>query len=88
MKFDFLGLKTLTVLQTALRFIAQRGIEIDLLKLPLDDEATFKLLSSGETAGVFQLEGSGMRDMLKRLKPTEFEDIIAVVSLYLSLIHI
>ena len=81
-KFDFLGLKTLTVLQTALRFIAQRGIEIDLLKLPLDDEATFKLLSSGETAGVFQLEGSGMRDMLKRLKPTEFEDIIAVVSLY------
>ncbi len=81
-KFDFLGLKTLTVLQTAVRFIAERGIEIDLLKLPLDDEATFDLLGSGETAGVFQLEGSGMRDMLRRLKPTEFEDIIAVVSLY------
>lgn len=81
-KFDFLGLKTLTVLQTAVRLIAQRGIDIDLLKLPLDDDATFKLLGSGETAGVFQLEGSGMRDMLKRLKPTEFEDIIAVVSLY------
>ena len=81
-KFDFLGLKTLTVLQTAVRFIAQRGIDIDLLKLPLDDKTTFDLLGSGETAGVFQLEGSGMRDMLKRLKPTEFEDIIAVVSLY------
>ncbi len=81
-KFDFLGLKTLTVLQTAVRFIAQRGIDIDLLKLPLEEKATFDLLSSGETAGVFQLEGSGMRYMLKRLKPTEFEDIIAVVSLY------
>jgi DNA polymerase III subunit alpha len=81
-KFDFLGLKTLTVLQQAVRLIAQRGIEIDLLKLPLDDVKTFQLLGSGETAGVFQLEGSGMRDMLRRLKPTEFEDIIAVVSLY------
>jgi DNA polymerase-3 subunit alpha len=81
-KFDFLGLKTLTVLQTAVRLIAQREIHIDLLKLPLDDKKTFDLLSSGETAGVFQLEGSGMRDMLKRLKPAEFEDIIAVVSLY------
>ena len=81
-KFDFLGLKTLTVLQTAVRLIAQRDISIDLLKLPLDDQKTFDLLSSGETAGVFQLEGSGMRDMLKRLKPTDFEDIIAVVSLY------
>ncbi|HKK31089.1 MAG TPA: DNA polymerase III subunit alpha, partial [Alphaproteobacteria bacterium] len=68
--------------QTAVRLLAQRGIEIDLLKLPLEDQATFKLLGSGETAGVFQLEGSGMRDMLKRLKPTAFEDIIAVVSLY------
>ena len=81
-KFDFLGLKTLTVLQKAVEFIAKRGEQIDLLKLPLDDLATFQLLSSGETAGVFQLEGSGMRDMLRKLKPTEFEDIIAVVSLY------
>ena len=81
-KFDFLGLKTLTVLQKAVEFIAKRGIDIDLLKLPLNDKATFQLLGSGETAGVFQLEGSGMRDMLRKLKPTEFEDIIAVVSLY------
>ena len=81
-KFDFLGLKTLTVLQKAVEFIAKRGVDIDLLKLPLDDKATFQLLGSGETAGVFQLEGSGMRDMLRKLKPTEFEDIIAVVSLY------
>ncbi len=81
-KFDFLGLKTLTVLQKAVEFIAKRGVDIDLLKLPLEDEATFRLLGSGETAGVFQLEGSGMRDMLRKLKPTAFEDIIAVVSLY------
>ena len=81
-KFDFLGLKTLTVLQKAVEFIAKRGEQIDLLKLPLDDKGTFRLLGSGETAGVFQLEGSGMRDMLRKLKPTEFEDIIAVVSLY------
>ena len=81
-KFDFLGLKTLTVLKKAVQFIAARGIDIDLLKLPLEDEATFRLLGRGETAGVFQLEGSGVRDMLRKLKPTEFADIIAIVSLY------
>jgi len=82
-KFDFLGLKTLTVLVHALKLIERGGgPTIDLLKLPLDDEASYKLMSRGETAGVFQLEGSGMRDMLKRLQPNRFEDIIAVVALY------
>ncbi len=81
-KFDFLGLKTLTVLTDAIALLKQRGIDLDLDKLPLDDRKTFDLLASGHTAGVFQLEGSGMRDMLKRLKPNRFEDIIAVVALY------
>ena len=81
-KFDFLGLKTLTVLSDAIKLLQRRGIELDLDRLPLDDKPTFDLLASGHTAGVFQLEGSGMRDMLKRLKPNRFEDIIAVVALY------
>jgi len=81
-KFDFLGLKTLTVLQRAVEFIAQRGIEIDLEAIPLDDTKTFDMLSQGDTVGVFQLESSGMRDVLRGLKPDRFEDIIAVVALY------
>ena len=81
-KFDFLGLKTLTVLQRAVGFLAQRGIEIDLASLPLDDRKTFEMLSEGDTVGVFQLESSGMRDVLRGLKPDRFEDIIAVVALY------
>jgi DNA polymerase-3 subunit alpha len=81
-KFDFLGLKTLTVLQRTIEFIAQRGIEVDLGSIPLDDKGTFDMLSSGDTAGVFQLESSGMRDVLRGLKPDRFEDIIAVVALY------
>ena len=81
-KFDFLGLKTLTVLQHALELLAQRGIHLDLLQLPLDDSKSYELLSSGVTAGVFQLEGSGMRDTLKRMRPNRIEDIIAVVALY------
>jgi len=81
-KFDFLGLKTLTVLDRAVDLIRARGIEIDLSKIPLDDPATFELLLRGETVGVFQLESSGMRDMLKRLKADCFEDIIAMVALY------
>ncbi len=81
-KFDFLGLKTLTVLQRAKEFIGQRGIEINLGTLPLDDKSTFELLSNGDTGGVFQLESSGMRDVLRGLKPDRFEDIIAVVALY------
>ena len=81
-KFDFLGLKTLTVLQRAVEFLQQRGIKIDLAAIPLDDQPTFEMLSAGDTIGVFQLESSGMRDVLKGLKPDRFEDIIAVVALY------
>jgi DNA polymerase-3 subunit alpha len=81
-KFDFLGLKTLTVLHQAVEFIAKRGIELDLAAIPLDDTRTFEMLSSGDTVGVFQLESSGMRDVLRGLRPDRFEDIIAVVALY------
>jgi DNA polymerase III subunit alpha len=82
-KFDFLGLKTLTVLQKAVQLIKRgRGIEIDLQKLPLDDKPTYELLAKADTAGVFQLEGTGMRESLKRLKPDRLEDIIAMVALY------
>jgi len=81
-KFDFLGLKTLTVLAKALELIAKRGIQVDLSNLPLHDGPTFELLTRGETTGVFQLESSGMRDILRKLKPDSFEDIIAIVALY------
>ncbi|WP_282608205.1 DNA polymerase III subunit alpha [Pelagibius sp. Alg239-R121] len=81
-KFDFLGLKTLTVLQKACEFIVLNGGEIDLEAIPLDDKRSFDMLSRGDTVGVFQLESSGMRDVLKRLQPDRFEDIIAVVALY------
>ena len=81
-KFDFLGLKTLTVLEFALKLLRGRGVALDLLKLPLDDAKTYELLGSGMTAGVFQLEGAGMRDTLKRMRPNRIEDIIAVVALY------
>ncbi len=81
-KFDFLGLKTLTVIETARKLIAMRGIDIDPAKLPLDDAAAYALLQKGDTVGVFQLEGQGMRDALRKLKPDRFEDIIAIVALY------
>ncbi len=81
-KFDFLGLKTLTVLARALDLLNAKGVNLDLANLPLDDPASYELLGSGETVGVFQLEGAGMRDMLKKLRPDRFEDIIAVVALY------
>ncbi len=83
-KFDFLGLKTLTVLATAERLVRERGdgTEIDVSKLPLDDPKTFEMIGRGETTGVFQLESAGMRDVLRNLKPDHFEDIIAVVALY------
>ncbi len=81
-KFDFLGLKTLTVLQDAVALVAEGGGKIDLLNLPLDDEATFKMLERADTTGVFQLESAGMRDVLRKLKADAFEDIIAVVALY------
>jgi DNA polymerase-3 subunit alpha len=82
-KFDFLGLKTLTVLAQTIELVRSgRGEGIDLARLPLDDRATFEMLGRGDTVGVFQLESSGMRDVLRKLKPDTFEDIIAVVALY------
>jgi DNA polymerase-3 subunit alpha len=81
-KFDFLGLKTLSVLQKAVELLARRGIEIDLSALALDDPAVYDLLKSGNTVGVFQLESEGMRRTLTAVKPTNFGDIIALVSLY------
>ncbi len=81
-KFDFLGLKTLTVLETARKLIAQQGIDIDFSTIPLDDEKTYEMLQRGETVGVFQLESQGMRKALIGMKPDRFEDIIALVALY------
>ena len=81
-KFDFLGLKTLTVLDKALELLKDRDVSIDLAQIPLDDKKTFDMLCKGDAAGVFQLESSGMRDVLKKLRPDRFEDIIAVVALY------
>jgi DNA polymerase-3 subunit alpha len=81
-KFDFLGLKTLTVLAKAEELVRNSGTEIDIANLPLDDPATFEMIGRGETTGVFQLESAGMRDVLKGMKPDSFEDIIAVVALY------
>jgi len=82
-KFDFLGLKTLTVLKKAVELVKRgRGIDIDLTKLPLDDRKSYELLARADTVGVFQLESTGMRESLKRLRPDRFEDIIAMVALY------
>ena len=81
-KFDFLGLKTLTVIETARELIGRTGAAIDPAKFPLDDQASYTLLQHGDTVGVFQLEGQGMRDALRKLKPDRFEDIIAIVALY------
>ncbi|MGB2373842.1 MAG: DNA polymerase III subunit alpha [Candidatus Puniceispirillaceae bacterium] len=81
-KFDFLGLKTLTVIEKAVALLKRRDINIDINAIPLDDAKTYEMLSDGDTVGVFQLESSGMRDVLRGLKPDRFEDIIAVVALY------
>jgi DNA polymerase-3 subunit alpha len=81
-KFDFLGLKTLTVLQTAVALVKRRGIEIDLTAIPLDDNKTYDLLARAEAVGVFQLESAGMRRALLDMRPDRFEDIIALVALY------
>jgi len=83
LKMDLLGLANLTILGKAIEIIRQnRGVDIDLHNIPMDDAKTFELLSSGETAGVFQLEGAGMRRYIKELKPTTFSDIAAMVALY------
>jgi DNA polymerase-3 subunit alpha len=81
-KFDFLGLTTLTILKRAVGFLRELGVELDLDRLPLDDAATFAMLQKGDAGGVFQLEGQGMRDMLRQMRPDRFEDLIAAVALY------
>ncbi|HET9110314.1 MAG TPA: OB-fold nucleic acid binding domain-containing protein, partial [Ktedonobacterales bacterium] len=82
-KFDFLGLSNLTILMNTRKFIQEtRGIDIDLDRLPEDDEKTYKLLASGDTTGVFQLESGAMRSYIKELKPTCIEDVTAMVALY------
>jgi DNA polymerase III subunit alpha len=82
LKFDFLGLKTLTVIEKTLEYIKQGKSSLKLDAIPLDDHPTYELLSSGQTAGVFQLESEGMRDILIRMQPNRFEDLIALVALY------
>jgi len=81
-KFDFLGLKTLTVLTKAVKFTEKKGVFVNLEQLPLDDLASYELLQKGESVGVFQLESTGMRNVLKQMKPDCLEDIIALVALY------
>ncbi|MCW5196928.1 DNA polymerase III subunit alpha, partial [Buchnera aphidicola (Pemphigus obesinymphae)] len=86
-KFDFLGLRTLTVINLALKMINKNRVKknkskIDISLIPLDDIKTFKKLQESETTGVFQLESLGMKDLIKRLKPDSFEDIIALVALF------
>ena len=81
-KFDFLGLKTLTVLDLAVKHVKRRGIDIDLSNLPLDDAKSYEMMARGETVGVFQVESAGMRRALIEMRPDRFEDIIALVALY------
>jgi DNA polymerase III subunit alpha len=81
-KFDFLGLTTLTVLKVAVELVARRGIAIDLLKIPVDDAKSYEMLARGETVGVFQVESQGMRRALIDMRPDRLEDIIALVALY------
>ncbi|MCB4203940.1 DNA polymerase III subunit alpha [Deferribacterales bacterium Es71-Z0220] len=81
-KFDFLGLKNLTVIDYAVNKIREKETNFDISSIPLDDNLTYELLSNGYTTGVFQLESPGMKNLLKKLKPTTFEDIVAVVALY------
>jgi len=82
-KFDFLGLKTLTVVDQTIQLIEKnRGMKVELSEIPLDDPEVYSLLGSGSNLGVFQLESSGMRDLLIKLKPQSFKDIIALVALY------
>ncbi len=81
-KFDFLGLKTLTVLDRAVQLVRQRSIDIDLLRIPLDDIKTYEMLARGETVGVFQVESQGMRRALIDMRPDRFEDLIVLVALY------
>ena len=81
-KFDFLGLKTLTIIANCVKLLEKRGIALDLTRIPLDDQKTYAMLERGETVGVFQLESAGMRKALAEMRADRFEDIIALVALY------
>ncbi|HEV2532581.1 DNA polymerase III subunit alpha [Phenylobacterium sp.] len=81
-KFDFLGLKTLTVIDRALKYLEQRGAAVDMAALPLDDEPSYELMGNAQTIGVFQFEGQGMRDALRQLRPNCIEDVTAIGALY------
>lgn len=83
LKMDFLGLSNLTIIETALKIVRKTaGVEIDLDTLPLDDGPTYRLFQAGDTVGVFQFESSGMRRYLRQLRPSEFEDLVAMAALY------
>jgi len=81
-KFDMLGLKTLTVIAKAIEILRSQGVDLDMSALPIDDRLTYQLIGDGDTSSVFQLESSGMKSMLRQLRPEKFEDIIAAVALY------
>jgi DNA polymerase-3 subunit alpha len=81
-KFDLLGLKTLTIIDNVIKMLKAQGIDLDITRIPLDDKETYRLLASGNTSGIFQLESRGMRELLTRLKPSQFEDVIAIQALY------
>ncbi|MCM8783741.1 MAG: DNA polymerase III subunit alpha [Candidatus Omnitrophica bacterium] len=83
LKIDFLGLRTLTVINETIKIIQRaRNISLDINNIPMDDKKTFRVLQKGETSGIFQLESVGMRELLKRIKPEKFEDIIAILALF------
>ena len=81
-KFDILGLTALTVIDKTVKMLLQKNISLDISKIDLQDQKVFKLLTTGETTGLFQLESTGVRDTLRQMKPTEFNDIVALVALY------
>ncbi len=82
LKMDFLGLRNLSVIEDVSRVLREKGSDLDVDHLPLDDPATYKMLCEGDTTGVFQLEGAGMRQLIRQLAPDRFEDLMALVALY------
>src|SRR5437660_10161268 len=82
LKMDFLGLRNLSVIEDTVGHLRRRGIDLDIDHIPLDDEPTFEMLRKGDTTGVFQLEGGGMRSLIRDLAPDRFEDIMALNALY------
>src|SRR4029450_8062062 len=83
LKMDFLGLRNLDVIEDAIDIIERsRGERVDMEQIPIDDAKTYAMLAAGDSTGVFQFESEGMRDALRKVKPTEFEDVVALVALY------